>query len=895
LIKKGVSMLRHFRTTGYYSRRSVHCFTKTALALCMAAAVIPATAQADQTDRLLQHTAPNKWMDGFTPETLPEMKFPAYFNDLDKARAEVFHGRYKQALMDLAKVKPDKPADLVTAALAQADALDALGRQALALKALSEDNVAKDPAVEVRRAELLASMGREDEALTLLKEHLQAHPDSIGGHFQLGKISEQVGHLADAKAAYGWFAEKPQDFLNRWEMHERTAPFDSAENVTLIGRALDRWATLNEKYRNAPNLDKTILNIFVRAYDVIDRDYWPAHVAAGEYFMSHDQAQEAAKEFTVALRANPNDIHAMEMMGMLALEQFSFEGADQAIAGIREVNGGAREADFLETRNLLLQRRPELAFAPVQRVLDKQPKNIEALGLLASIYGLQLKDAKTAEILAQVDKIDPNNASAYYEVAQQFSSVRQYPRSAAMFKKAIERAPWWTAAQNGLGLLYTQSGDEGLAKTVLNNAHELDPFNLATTNYLKLLEMMDGFASKESAHFIIRYDPKLDPVIPYYFNDYMESVHKSICDTFKYEPKVKTYIEVFPTHAGFSVRTTGSSWIGTVGASTGRVIALVSPRSGSATMGTFNWAQVLRHEYTHTVTHGETDNRIQHWFTEGLAVYEERTPMRWEWVPMLYNAVNKHELFPIDQLTWSFVRPKRPIDRQLAYAESYWICKYIEEAYGHETILKLLQDFHDAEPQEVAFPKETKKSLDEFQKDFFAWCEKTVSTWGYDPETSKKYKALVDEADALVQGHQYMEAVSKWEEIVKIRPVDELPHKRLAGLYLTKEINDPEKAAEQLDLLSKVELKDNRYAKRVARVYRDMGKLDDAANYALLAVYTAPYDLSAHQLLAEIYEKAGNNEKGLDREKTVIGIIEKLDADNKKQEADEERNAGKGQ
>jgi len=371
-------------------------------------------------------------------------------------------------------------------------------------------------------------------------------------------------------------------------------------------------------------------------------------------------------------------------------------------------------------------------------------------------------------------------------------------------------------------------------------------------------------------------------VIPEYFNEYMESVHQQICNTFKFEPKVKTYIEVFPTHDAFSVRTTGSPWIGTVGASTGRVIALVSPRNGTMTMGTFNWAQVLRHEYTHTVTLGATDNRIQHWMTEGLAVYEERTPMRWEWVPMLYNATTKHELFPIDQLTWSFVRPKRPIDRQLAYAESYWICQYIEETYGHDTILRLLSDFHDAEPQEEAFPKETHKSLADFQKDFFAWCEQTVSKWGYDEPTSKKYAKMVEKADALVDAHQYKEAVNQWEEISLIRPVDELPHKRMAGLYLTKDVNDPDRAAEELVLLSKVELKDNRYAKRVARLYRDLGKFDLAYKYAMLAVYTSPYDESAHELLQQIDEKwPAAPAQGADRERRVIAMIEKLKADAK--------------
>src|SRR4029077_20141795 len=189
-------------------------------------------------------------------------------------------------------------------------------------------------------------------------------------------------------------------------------------------------------------------------------------------------------------------------------------------------------------------------------------------------------------------------------------------------------------------------------------------------------------------------------------------------------PPVKTYIEVFPTHEAFSVRTTGSPWIGTVGASTGRVIALMSPRKGGSNMEPYNWAQVLRHEYTHTVTLSATDNRIQHWMTEGLAVLEERTPMRWEWVPMLYSAVkkkNKMELFTLNNLTWGFVRPKKPMDRQLAYAESFWVCKYVQETWGHEAILKMLAEFRNAGRMEDVFPKITGKTIPQFEKDFYAW------------------------------------------------------------------------------------------------------------------------------------------------------------------------------
>ncbi|HEX4796076.1 MAG TPA: tetratricopeptide repeat protein [Humisphaera sp.] len=845
-----------------------------AMAFILIGILAGAIARAADPDSLLRGTAPMKWIDRFSAENLPDLEYPSYFNDLDKAKDQAFHGRYRQAILSLSRFVPQKPEEAAVAANIKGQSLAAVGRFEDAIAALSDPKVADDPAIQVRRAQVQAQMGKTDDAIATLREHLRANPDSIAGHYFLGQISEQIGDMKGATAAYTWFNDKPQDYLNRWLNHER-GPFDNAEQATLIARGLDRWASLTEQYRNNPTLDKTILNLLVRIYDVIDRTYWPAHQAAGEYFNSHDQAKQAVDELEIARKANPNDARTLLDLGKIAVENFNFDGADKCIDMIRDVDADSLGASLLEVRNMLRERRPELAEAKVQAAIDRQPRNLEALGLQAAVYALELKDDKTNEVLKRIEQIDPTNASAYFEVAEQLGAMRQYPRAAEKYKVAIERAKWWTAARNGLGLLYTQSGDEDNARAELSEAHELDPFNLATTNYLKLLDMMDKFAKKESDHFVVMYDAATDPVIPEYFSEYLESVHAQICKSFNYEPKVKTYIEVFPTHEAFSVRTTGSPWIGTVGASTGRVIALVAPRDAKETMGPFNWAQVLRHEYTHTVTLGATDNRIQHWMTEGLAVYEERTPLRWEWVPMLYNAVKKKELFPIDQLTWSFVRPKRPIDRQLAYAESFWICQYIEENYGHDVILKMLTDFRNAEPQETVFPKETHKSLPDFQADFIKWCEDKVAKWGYDEETTKKYTDLKAKAEGLIKARQYKEAAEAYEELAQMRPVDELPHQRLAGLYLVGETKDLDKAVRELTRLAQVELNDNRYAKRIARVYRDESKWEEAAKYGLIAVYTNPYDLSAHELLATVYEKLGN-EKGLEREKRVIADINKL-------------------
>ena len=143
------------------------------------------------------------------------------------------------------------------------------------------------------------------------------------------------------------------------------------------------------------------------------------------------------------------------------------------------------------------------------------------------------------------------------------------------------------------------------------------------------------------------------------------------------------------------------------------------------------------------------------------------------------------------------------------------------------------------------FPSVTGRSDPEFTADFQAWAEQQVAKWGYDKETSKKYDELKTQGRAPTKARQYDQAVPLWEQIAALRPVDALPHQRLAGLYLSKTVNQPLKAIEQLEALHKVELKDNRYAKKIARLYRDLKQYDKAADYALQAVYIDPYDATA--------------------------------------------------
>src|SRR5206468_6681763 len=117
------------------------------------------------------------------------------------------------------------------AASTKATALANLGRTQQAIDTLTA--LKNEPRAQVLHARVLESIGKANEAIALLKDHLKAHPDSIGGHYELGLACEQVGDLEGAKSAYGWFTDE-QRLLDKWQGSTGESVFDDAQSVTTI-------------------------------------------------------------------------------------------------------------------------------------------------------------------------------------------------------------------------------------------------------------------------------------------------------------------------------------------------------------------------------------------------------------------------------------------------------------------------------------------------------------------------------------------------------------------------------------------------------------------------------------------------------------------------------------
>jgi tetratricopeptide (TPR) repeat protein len=150
----------------------------------------------------------------------------------------------------------------------------------------------------------------------------------------------------------------------------------------------------------------------------------------------------------------------------------------------------------------------------------------------------------------------------------------------------------------------------------------------------------------------------------------------------------------------------------------------------------FDWLEVLRHEYTHTVTLSQTQNRIPHWLTEALAVSMETKPRTFETCQLLARSLATGKLFALDKIKWAFVRPESPQDRPLAYAQGCWMVEYLQSKWGAECVPKLLEKYKQGLDESQAFEQTVGVSGEQFFAGFLVWAAEQVKQWGLSPEPS---------------------------------------------------------------------------------------------------------------------------------------------------------------
>ena len=213
-----------------------------------------------------------------------------------------------------------------------------------------------------------------------------------------------------------------------------------------------------------------------------------------------------------------------------------------------------------------------------RKAVAENPKDEAALARLAASARLLMDPATATAAEAAALANNPKPADFYAALAERLADRRKYRSAERAFFLAAQADPRRADVKIGLGMLYMQIGREPEARDLFDAAFESDPFNVRAKNMMKVLAHMAGYQSVNSAHYVVIATPD-DMLQARYFANYLESIYDELAGRFGYTLPTSTQIEVMKDHEWFSGRTVALPFIPTVGACTGRVVAMSSPKT----------------------------------------------------------------------------------------------------------------------------------------------------------------------------------------------------------------------------------------------------------------------------------------------------------------------------
>ena len=810
---------------------------------------------------------------------------------LGDARLLLQTGKYAEAQEAYESILGDadaEPASKSKAAIGLADALDSQGNydeaDAALTKALEAD--AKNPDLLARRADLALRRGRWDEADALAKESLAAKDDHLLARWVEARLLEKRGDLKAAKESWAWFL----DYQNA---HAREVAQD-ADALVIIGQAAERYYRAEARGEDLSETLNEVINTIYEAAIAADPKCWKAPWLEGRLFLAGYNERAALKELTRALRINPNAAEVVVTLGEADLQGYKLAAGRKRVEDALEINPHYAPAHvLLADLNITDERFPE-ALDAAKKALEEDPRDEDALARLAASYRLLVDPIGASAAEATARSLNPKPARFYAALGERLADRRKYHPAERAFLLAIESDPDAAAPRVGLGMLYMQIGREDEANDLFVDAFARDPFNVRALNMLKVLEHLASYETIETEHYQVLVLPEQDRLLGRYIADFLESHHADLVGRFGYSPPGKTRIEILKDHQWFSGRTLGLPFVPTVGACTGKVVALASTKE---LRKPFNWSRVMIHEVTHVITLQQTEFNIPHWYTEALAVESEGTPRPQPWNKMLLERVPKRDLLDLDTINLGFIRPKEPEDRQLAYCQAQLYAQYMNKRFGPDSQMKLLDAYRRGLTTGPAIESSFGVEKADFEAGYLEFLDEVVA--GINARVSdeeavkfsdleRQLKAKPDDADLNAQmayehfARRDLKAARPFaDKALAAEPNNPLASYVKARLYTT--IGDESSALEVLRPALDEAEPNERVVDLLAELEMKAGNLDEAVRLYELAREDDPYHSKwiaglarvhlrqgdADALLEDLSKLAANDADNLDVRKTL--------------------------
>jgi Tfp pilus assembly protein PilF len=325
----------------------------------------------------------------------------------------------------------------------------------------------------------------------------------------------------------------------------------------------------------------------------------------------------------------------------------------------------------------------------------------------------------------RVEAFSPGNAEFLGHIADSFGNNYRFEEAVHYARASIEADPEYWQGHTLLGSNLIRLGEEEEGRQSLETGFDNDPFNVMTSNMLKVFDTLETYATVESEHFKVHMSERDSLILWPYLEPLLEESWETLTAKYGFEPESKILIEVFENSADFAVRSVGLPDIGPlVGICFGKVITLISPDTLTA-----NWQEIVWHEFMHVITLQMTQNRMPRWLSEGISVWEEREGRPY-WGRSqgldLIRAAQEQKLLPVGELNSGFSGARNNADLSFAYFQSYLVVDYIAQTYGFEKLVELIYQYGEIKEDADRFRSVFELDIDDFDAGFRGWIDQRV-------------------------------------------------------------------------------------------------------------------------------------------------------------------------